>query len=138
MGTTGVACTATDTAGNTSIKGFTVTVRDTTAPLVTEAATPTSLLWSPNKTLTPVTVSGKVSDVSGVTAAYKVTDEYGYNQPAGTITLLADGSYTFTVRLEAWRKGTDADGRRFTITVTAKDAYGNTSSAVTYVWVPHN
>ena len=87
---------------------FTVTVRDTTAPIVTETATPTKLLWSPNKTMTPVVVSGRVSDVSRIaTMTYRVLDEYGYNQPSGSIVPAADGSYSFTVLLEAWRKGTD-------------------------------
>ncbi len=117
----------------------TVTVSDTKAPIVTEAATPTKLLWSPNKTMTPVAVSGRVSDVSRIaTMTYRVLDEYGYNQPSGTIVPAADGSYSFTVLLEAWRKGTDKSGRIFTIEVTATDAYGNKASASTVVTVPHS
>ena len=87
IGTSTVTCTARDSRNNQASAAFTVTVRDATAPVVTEAATPSTLLWSPNKTMTPVTVSGKVTDVSRIaTMTYSVLDEYGYNQPSGTIT----------------------------------------------------
>ncbi len=136
---TTVTCTATDKAGNTSKGTFTVTVKDSTAPSVVEAATPTTLLWSPNKTMTPITVSGKVTDVSRISSvAFSVWDEYGKVQPSGPVTLNADGTYSFTVKLEAWRQGTDSNGRQYIITVTATDAYGNQGKATTQVWVPHN
>ena len=38
LGTTTVECSATDAAGNTGSASFTVTVRDTTAPVITPAA----------------------------------------------------------------------------------------------------
>ena len=138
LGTTSVACSATDAAGNTGSATFTVTVRDTKAPVVAISANPNSLLWSPNKTMTPVTVSGKVTDGSLTTAVFSVVDEYGYVKPAGTVTVAADGSYSFVIKLEAWRQGTDANGRLYTITVTATDALGNKGSATVTVLVPHN
>jgi len=60
-----------------------------------------------------------------------VTDEYGiYN-----LTVPGFGS---TVYLEAWRKGTDKDGRVYTISAVAKDKAGNVSTADTKVIVPHD
>ncbi len=85
LGTTTVACTATDGAGNASSKSFTVTVRDTIAPTVTVAVYPTSI-WSPNGAMVPVTVSGSALDGgSGVAnVTYSVVDEYKQIQPSGT------------------------------------------------------
>jgi hypothetical protein len=138
LGSTQVTCSATDGAGNTGTASFTVTVVDTVAPVVTDTATPGTLLWSPNKTMTPVTVKGKVTDASTVTASFKVVDEYGAIQPSGAVAVDQAGAFSFVVSLEAWRKGTDSDGRTYTITVTARDATGKTGSFNTIVKVPHN
>jgi hypothetical protein len=67
-----------------------------------------------------------------------VVDEYGKNQPASGITLAADGSYSFTVKLPASRRDNDLNGRTFTITVSAKDVAGNLGSKSIVVTVPHN
>jgi len=64
-------------------------------------------------------------------------DEYGQIQPSGNLTLDADGRYAFTVVLQASRNGTDRDGRRYTITVSANDQAGNRGDALTLVIVPH-
>jgi hypothetical protein len=138
LGTTTVTCTATDAHGNTGSASFTVTVRDTAPPAVTIAASPTTLLWSPNKTMTPVTITGVVSDASAVTAAFSVWDEYGTIQPSGPVTIGANGAYSFTVLLQAWRAGTDSSGRQYLVTVTAKDSWGNARAVSVSVWVPHN
>jgi hypothetical protein len=36
----------------------------------------------------------------------------------------ASGRYSFVVNLEAYRNGNDADGRIYTVTVTAQDQFG--------------
>jgi hypothetical protein len=115
----------------------TVTIVMPPAPSVTATATPSTLLWSPNKTMVPVTVSGLALG-SGVTITYSVKDEYKKIQPSGTATVNANGQYAFVVSLEAYRNGGDADGRFYTITVTAKDQFGRTVSATTIVQVPHD
>ena len=138
FGTTVVTCSATDSHGNTGTASFTVKVQDTTPPAVTAAAAPNTLLWSPNKAMTPVVISGTVRDASPVTAAFSVRDEYGTVQPSGTITVNANGSYSFTVLLQAWRAGTDSNGRLYVVTVTARDAGGYVGSASATVVVPHN
>jgi hypothetical protein len=130
--------TATDGAGNTSTATRTVSVADTTAPVVTATANPPTLLWSPNKTMTPITVSGVVTDASTVSVTYKVIDEYKKIQPSGAVTIGAGGAYSFVVRLEAYRNGNDSNGRLYTIIVTAVDAAGRSTSASTTVLVPHN
>jgi hypothetical protein len=105
-------------------------------PRLTASADPSTLLWSPNKLLIPVTVSGQVSGTD-VTVAYTVRDEYGTVQPRGTATI-ANELYSFVVKLEAYRYGSDANGRLYTITVTATDRFGRQTSAVTTVTVPHD
>jgi len=141
IGTTTVTCTATDASRNEAQATFTVTVVDTTPPVVVQAATPTVLIWSPNKIMTPVQVYGSITDASTVTAAYTIVDEYGTystTEPGIPITVNADGTYSFTVSLEAWRLGGDSDGRTYTITVTAFDSSKNPASRSVIVKVPHN
>lgn len=114
---------------------------DTTPPVITLSATP-KILWPPNGKMVPVTVSGTITDTgSGVnanSAAYSVKDEYGEVQPMGAITLGPGGNYSFTVLLQASRRGSDLDGRRYTITVRAKDNAGNGGSKTRAVIVPHD
>jgi hypothetical protein len=83
-------------------------------------------------------VSGVVTSVSLASAKYKVTDEYGKIQPAGNITVGANGAYSFVVSLEAYRNGNDADGRFYTILVTVTDTQGRIATATAIVAVPHN
>jgi hypothetical protein len=113
---------------------------DTSPPVITISATP-KVLWPPNGKLVPVTVSGAITDMgSGVnakTAAYAVKDEYGEVQPTGAITLGPGGNYSFTVLLQASRRGSDLDGRRYTINVRARDNAGNSGSKARAVTVPH-
>ena len=114
---------------------------DTTPPVITLSATPKGL-WPQNGLMRPVTISGTITDTgSGVnasTATYVVTDEYGEIQPTGAITLDPGGSYSFTVLLQASRRGSDFDGRRYMIAVRAKDNAGNGASKTSVVIVPHD
>jgi hypothetical protein len=114
---------------------------DTTPPVVTISANPTTL-WPPDGKMVPVTISGAITDTgSGVNAstpAYAVVDEYGQVQPGGPIILGSGGTYSTTVCLQASRDGSDKDGRQYTITVSAKDNAGNLGSASTVVTVPHD
>jgi kumamolisin len=114
---------------------------ETTPPVITISALPTTL-WPPNGKLVRVVVSGTIADAdSGVNAgvaAYSVTDEYGSVQPAGPVTLGANGAYSFTILLQASRRGNDRDGRRYVVTVTARDNAGNNASSWTSVTVPHD
>jgi hypothetical protein len=48
-----------------------------------------------------------------------------------------DGRFSFTVALDASRRGNDADGRHYTIAVSAKDNLGNPGFKSTLVTVPH-
>jgi hypothetical protein len=117
---------------------------DTTPPTITVTATP-DILWPPNGQMVPVTVSGMMTDseldgtgVNPSTAAYVVTDEYAQVQPSGSVPLQPNGSYSFTIQLQASRNGDDLDGRQYIITVSAQDNAGNKGAASTVVTVPHD
>jgi hypothetical protein len=125
---------------------FTPVPSDTTAPTVTATASK-SVLWPPNGRLVPVTVSGTIIDNAGGsgvdlnTVGYTVVDEYGLYQPAAavtSVTLAANGTYSFTVNLPASRLDSDMNGRTFTICVSAKDNAGNPASKAVVVTVPHD
>jgi hypothetical protein len=124
-----------------SISVFLQPVLDTTPPIITVAVS-RATLWPPNGKMVPVTVSGTITDTgSGVnvnSAAYAVKDEYGEVQPHGAITLGPGGAYSFTILLQASRLGTDLDGRRYAVTVRAKDNAGNGGSKTSVVNVPHD
>jgi hypothetical protein len=115
---------------------------DVTPPMINVSATPKTL-WPPNGKMVTVTISGMITDTeSGVnasTTAYAVTDEYGLIQPSGgPITLGENGSYSFTISLQAARRENDRDGRQYTIIVSAQDEEGNMGSGFTHVIVPHD
>jgi hypothetical protein len=137
-----LATSATDpTITNSAVQTFEVSAGDSTPPTITIGANPSSL-WPPDHKMVPVVISGTITDAqSGVNAAsgtFTVVDEYGLVQPSGTFTVNADGSYAFTVSLEASRDGNDADGRLYTITIQVSDNAGNLSSGSTIVVVPHD
>lgn len=121
--------------------GFCTAPPDTTAPVITTAATP-STLWPPNGRMREVVVSGTITDAdSGVnagTATYAAGDEYGLVQSGGPIPIASDGSYKVTVWLEASRRGDDYDGRHYVITIAAQDRAGNSGSSASVVTVPHD
>src|SRR2546428_12864866 len=86
---------------------------------------PPASLWPPNGQMfpairVPVTISGTTTDdTSGVnttSVTFAVTDEYGTVHPSGPVTLAASGNYSFKISLQASRRGTDLDGRLYTIT----------------------
>jgi len=114
---------------------------DATPPVISVYASP-SALWPPNGEMISVKVSGAITDAtSGVnsnSASFAVVDKYGSVQPSGGVTLNANGTYSFTISLQASRLGTDKNGRTYTIAVTAQDNAGNRSSASTVVVVPHD
>ncbi|HTZ04687.1 MAG TPA: HYR domain-containing protein [Gaiellaceae bacterium] len=106
LGTTKVVVTATDGAGNTSTKTFTVTVRDTTPPVITSV--------SPNLTVEATSRNGAVVQYAAATA----TDVVGpvtitYSQASGSTFKLGTTTVTVTATDGAGNRST----RTFTVTV---------------------
>lgn len=136
-----VSGTCTDLAGNSATSTANRINIDKTSPVITVSASP-STLWPPDGKMIPVTISGRMTDnLSGVnssTAAFTVNDSYGLVQPSGPVSPASDGTYSFTISLEAGRDGQDKSGRLYTITVSAQDNAGNPSSSTAMVIVPHD
>jgi hypothetical protein len=120
-----------DAAGNAVTATATV-VLATGQPQITVTATP-DVIWPPNHKMVPVTIAGGV-DANGSaikSVSISVTDGYGTYEYSN----LAFGS---TVMLEAWRKGNDMAGRKYTITVVVTDTEGITTAKTATVTVPHD
>jgi hypothetical protein len=126
--TTTVACSAADSVGNTGSGTFAVTVRDTTPPTVTGTGSPATF-WASSDRKVAITVSGQAIDtatgVSLPSGKYRVIDEYGIDQPTGTFTFNANGTYSFVVSLTGTPNSTDKNGRVYQIFVSADDIAAN-------------
>jgi hypothetical protein len=123
-------------------EAVTTVLQDTTPPVIT-LSTITSTLWPPNGKLLPVRISGKItadhlSDVDQGTGTFQVVDEYGLVQPGGSIAIMPDGTFAFTVMLRASRLGEDRDGRHYQIVARVADRSGNIGLASASVVVPHD
>ena len=131
---------AVDLAGNVGAAhvGLVVANRKDAVPPRIEIRTDRSRLW-PLGGLVPVTFTGFASDNdSTITEVwFTARDEYGRVQPSG-VAAVVNGQFRITMLLEARRRGSDADGRRYVVTVTATDSTGNTASAAAGVLVPHD
>ncbi len=114
---------------------------DVSAPTLSCTATPDTL-WPVSGKPVPVTVSGTATDegsgIDPTSLMFSVVDEYGTVQPSGVVSVASDGTFSVGVPLVPKRKGSDRDGRTYTIAVTARDLAGNAGSCSAVVTVPHD
>ena len=139
VGTTAIIYTATDGAGNTASATQNVTVIDDTPPVITGASVDKPTLWPPNHQMVDVMVSYTATDnCATVSTALNVSSNEPVNG-AGDGNTATDWEIVDAhhLRLRAERSGR-GNGRIYTITITATDSFGNTSSQVVTVHVPHN
>ena len=109
-----------------------VNVLDDTPPVISGVTANPSSLWPPNHDMVDVTVSYEATDNFGI---LETSLSVSSNEPvrgAGSDWEVVDVHH---VRLRATRSGRWGD-RLYTITITAKDSHGNTSSQDVTVRVP--
>jgi hypothetical protein len=141
LGTHTLTFVATDAAGNRSEPcTTTVTVVDTTAPVITGVAPSQTEIWPPNGRLVPITVEVTATDACDSSPSCEIVD-VSSNEPTtgGTDTTSPDWEITgpFSVNLRAERSDSGL-GRVYTITVRCTDDAGNISFRVGTVTVPKN
>ncbi len=141
LGTTTVALSATDAAGNTATGSFTVTVVDTTAPVIAALTPSSGTLWPPNHKMVAVTLSATVADAVDAAPFTRIV-AVGSNEPedgTGDGDTAPDWVITgaLTLDLRAERSG-GGGGRIYTITVQSTDAAANSATRDATVSVPHH
>lgn len=142
LGVNTLAVTATDSVGNVSTCSATITVVDTTPPVIVSVSVSPAVLWPPNHKMIPVHVSAVVTDACGATtweivsvSSSQAVDARGSGQTSPDWTITGDE----TVMLRAERSGNMKVARVYTITVQATDASGNQSTPSTVtVTVAHD
>jgi hypothetical protein len=110
---------------------------DNTPPSITVALTPSSI-WPPDGTIYAVTASVSVHDDQTQNPTVKLVS-ITCNElldPGDVAAAFGVDSRTFSVR--STRLGQDKTGRIYTVTYSATDAAGNTSTAKATVTVPHD
>ena len=141
LGTTLVTFTATDSCGNSASATTTVTIVDTTPPVINALTPNPSALWPPNHKMTAVSLAVDVTDIcdltpechiSGVTSNEPINDG-GDGNTAPDWVITGD----LNVDLRAERAG-GGDGRIYTLAVECTDDSGNSSTGNTAVAVAHD
>ena len=141
LGVTTVTFTAKDGSGNFTTATITVTVVDTTPPVINTVAASPNALWPPNHKMVPVTLTVDVSDICDATPSCTVISITS-NEPVNG---KGDGNTSpdwqiidnLTVQLRAERSG-GGSGRVYTITVRCTDDSGNSAMKNVTVSVAHD
>ncbi len=146
LGVHDVTLTVRDRAGNVASSSTSITVADTTPPVVTVEATPDSL-WPPNHTLRPVhftVLAVDACDPSPVVLLESVassdSDDASGNWDGATrddIQDAAAGTPDFDILLRAERDAR-GPGRTYSALYRATDGSGNTGTGVGTVAVPRD
>ena len=140
LGVTPVQCTSTDAHGNTAHGSFTITVQDTTPPVVTGITATPSLLWPPDHKMVPVSIAVSAFDLVDPNPTSHIASVVS-NQPVnGT----GDGDTSpdweivgpLQLNLRAERQGSSE--RIYTITVQTSDFSGNVTTSHIVVIVPQS
>lgn len=139
-GTTTILYRSVDRGANTeTAKSITLKI-DTSAPALTLTATP-SVIWPVTGENVNVRLDGHGNDsVSGLASvSYVITDEYGSPLTLPVRSLSGSSTSWFeTVGVQAWRDGTDHNGRLYVVVATLTDTAGNTSTSTVNILVPHD
>jgi hypothetical protein len=134
-----VTLTVTDGRGGTTTDTVTVSVLDSTPPVIASLSASPSVLTKANHEMVSVTVAPTATDGCGATVTCRIVS-VSSNEPVtgtGGGDLSPDWEITgnLTVRLRAERAA-KGNGRVYTITVRCTDAAGNASTSTVSVAVP--
>lgn len=143
-GPTVVTFTGTDNVGKHSSCSSTVNVVDTTPPTLT-VSLDRDVLWPPNHKLVEIHANITVTDICDPNPTFQLVsitsnepdNGLGDGDTPNDIQNAAYGTPDLAFSLRAERSGTGS-GRRYTITYTASDADGNTTTKSVVVRVPHD
>jgi pectin methylesterase-like acyl-CoA thioesterase len=122
LGVTTVTATAKDAAGNTATRTFSVTVVDTTAPVIQSLTASPATITQNNGKMVPVTITATVADAVDSTPATRIISVTGSENIDGDWQITGD----LTLQVRAKRSG--KTGRVYTITVESRDDAGNAST----------
>lgn len=144
LGATSVTFTAKDDYDNPATCVATVTVHDTTPPLIS-LALDRSVLWPPNHKMIPIHATVQVTDVCDASAGFVLTsitsnepdNGTGDGDTANDVQGATLGTADVEFLLRAERKG-NGNGRIYTVNYTGLDGSGNSTPAAAQVKVPHN
>jgi hypothetical protein len=135
VGETTVTCSATDADLGTSAScSFTITVVDTTPPVIDSVVPSLTTLWPPNNKMRSITLTVDADDLVGVTEC-KIVGVTSDEAQGKDVDAVVTGDLSLDLRAQRDGKG---DGRVYTITVRCKDAAGNATTSTTTVVVPHD
>lgn len=145
LGTHMVTLTISDDINEPVSRSITIEVVDTTAP--TLAPEPNvGILWPPNHKMVDIIIQANASDDSGLPPmlSAEVTSNEpqeglgdGDVAPDWTTPVIDQATGEITLQLRAERSGL-GEGRIYTVSITATDEAGNTSTANVEIIVPHD
>ena len=145
LGTSLIEWTATDSAGNDATCLQSVTIRDSTPPVITVSAAP-AFLWPPNHRMADVHATVAALDACGPAsvqlssiAATEADDAPGPGdgRTPGDVSEAQFGTADFDFQLRAERDA-GGPGRAYEVVYSAVDGSGNRSGARSLVFVPHD
>jgi len=136
MGSNSFTITVTDSAGNSASCSPSVRMRDSVPPAISFAVADPPRLWPPNHQMIPVTVRAQATDACSV-PTWKITyvrsnESPGRGSDHTSPDWVITGDQTVNLRAEGSRQ---KQGRTYSIYITAKDEFGNTSSMIVPVSV---
>ncbi len=134
-----ISGTATDRAGNSTSVRVKLDI-DKTPPIISGLPDPGCTIWPPNHALVQVATVMAADDLSGVAPGSPTVTGTSSELPLqlGNGQTLTDIVVTgTTVKLRAERSGTGT-GRAYTLTATASDVAGNSTTTTAVCTVPHD